>query len=184
MTTTSLPADNPFVDPVSTSFDNAGPGTSFVVDATLALGRDASLTLGTDSLILLGTSKPRTMCIFNDVWQTRISRREIGVTVVDSGHLVDNPCLTCAYSPLTMIRYCQYPCYPILQRSLGRTIQFPTHTYLCLAFVEDSGPRCYFEVSGGIPHGGAGQQMGLQTARSLIWRVATEEENEGSGQPP
>lgn len=53
MTTPSATADNPFVDP-ATSFEDAGRGNSFAVDATLALGRNVSLTLGTDSLIVLG----------------------------------------------------------------------------------------------------------------------------------
>lgn len=53
MTTTTMATDNPFVDPV-TSFEEAGRGTSFAIDATLAVGRNASLTLGTDSLIVLG----------------------------------------------------------------------------------------------------------------------------------
>lgn len=56
MTTTSIPAENPFVDP-ATSFEDVGRGNSFAVDATLALGRNVSLTLGTDSLIVLGMLK-------------------------------------------------------------------------------------------------------------------------------
>lgn len=54
MTMTTMATDNPFVDP-ATSFEEAGRGSSFAIDATLAVGRNASLTLGTDSLIVLGT---------------------------------------------------------------------------------------------------------------------------------
>lgn len=46
-------SENPFVDPQA-SFEEAGRGNSFAVDATLAVGKNASLTLGTDSLIVLG----------------------------------------------------------------------------------------------------------------------------------
>lgn len=49
-----MATDNPFVDP-ATSFEEAGRGSSFALNATLAVGRNASLTLGTDSLIVLGT---------------------------------------------------------------------------------------------------------------------------------
>jgi hypothetical protein len=47
MTTPSMAAENPFVDPIN-SFDEQA------IESTLAVGKNASLTLGTDSLILLG----------------------------------------------------------------------------------------------------------------------------------
>lgn len=45
--------EDPFVDPVN-SADYTEHG--FVVDATLAVGKNASLTLGTDALIVLGAA--------------------------------------------------------------------------------------------------------------------------------
>ncbi|KAE8452354.1 hypothetical protein EG329_001054 [Mollisiaceae sp. DMI_Dod_QoI] len=59
-----MATENPFVDPV-TSFEEAGRGSSFAIDATLAVGRNASLTLGTDSLIVLDEAfekRDRTNC--------------------------------------------------------------------------------------------------------------------------
>jgi hypothetical protein len=53
MTTTSMAADNPFVDPI-TSFEEPAHDRAFAIDSTLAAGKNASLTLGTDSLIVLG----------------------------------------------------------------------------------------------------------------------------------
>lgn len=44
--------EDPFVDPVTNSMDRSENG--FVVNATLAVGKNASLTLGTDALIVLG----------------------------------------------------------------------------------------------------------------------------------
>jgi sphingosine kinase len=56
MTSTSMAADNPFVDP-NPSFEENTRDHSFAIDSTLAVGRNASLTLGTDSLIVLGRSR-------------------------------------------------------------------------------------------------------------------------------
>jgi hypothetical protein len=56
MATSSVVADDPFVDPLPVSEDH-GNDHSFVVDSTLAVSTHASLTLGTDSLIVLGEHK-------------------------------------------------------------------------------------------------------------------------------
>jgi hypothetical protein len=54
MTTPTMAADNPFVDPNPSSEGDASHGNSFATASTLAVGKNASLTLGTDSLIVLG----------------------------------------------------------------------------------------------------------------------------------
>jgi hypothetical protein len=84
MTTASMAADNPFVDPIA-SFEEHGRDHSFAVDSTLAVGRNASLTLGTDSLIVLGESRmgSEPFSSANFLEQMRLSRRETAVIVVD-----------------------------------------------------------------------------------------------------
>jgi hypothetical protein len=85
--TTPSSTDNPFVDPASSVEQDAtrGRGNSSATDSTIAVGKNASLTLGTDSLIVLG--KESLHCGVDGMltgWQTRLSRRKITGTVVDS----------------------------------------------------------------------------------------------------
>lgn len=88
MTTTSMTADNPFVDPV-TSFEEQGRDHSFAIESTLAVGRDASLTLGTDSLIVLGESHMKAVVNRSlTEAQMRHLRNETGAIVAAYGHQV------------------------------------------------------------------------------------------------